>query len=274
MAAHDHYEIHAFACTDVGRVRSTNEDSFFVANLSKGVGIESSGTMKFPSGPQGSLFAVADGMGGAAAGELASRLCLETLYGEVMGLIRAARKTSSQTIEQILIDAVGIANHRVFELGRNHEEYNGMGTTLTAAFELRGKLVIGQIGDSRAYLIREDEIYQLTRDQSLVAQMVSEGRLTEDQARHHPERHILLQTLGVRAAVELGLREVPVVPGDILLLCSDGLHSQVRADEISEIVLDCGDVREAGLELINLANDRGGPDNITCVLVEFLPTAD
>jgi serine/threonine protein phosphatase PrpC len=274
MVAHGHYEIHAFACTDIGQVRCTNEDSFVVANLSKGVEIESNRTMTFSSGPQGSLFAVADGMGGAAAGEVASRLCLETLYEEVLSLIRTARNTAGETIERILIDAVGISNHRVFELGHNHQEYNGMGTTLTAAVELQGKLVVGQIGDSRAYLIREDQISQLTRDQSLVAQMVCEGKLTEDQARHHPERHILLQTLGVRAAVELGLREVPVYPGDVLLLCSDGLHSQIGANEICEIVLDCGDVQEACLELIHLANDRGGPDNITCVLVEFLPAAD
>lgn len=104
--------------------------------------------------------------------------------------------------------------------------------------------------------------------------MISDGKLTEDQARYHPERHILLQTLGVRAAVELGLREVPVHPGDILLLCSDGLHSQIRANEICEIVLDFSDVQKACLELINLENDRGGHDNITCVLVAFLPAVN
>jgi len=274
MANHSHYEINAFACTDVGRVRRTNEDSFLLANLTKGVRIENAGVMKFSSGPHGSLFAVADGMGGAAAGELASRLCLETLYGEVMSLIRTARKIATETIEQVLIDAVGTANQRLFELGRRREEYSGMGTTLTAAFELGGKLVIGQVGDSRAYMIREDGIRQLTRDQSLVAQMVSDGKLTEEQARHSPERNILLQALGVLETVEVGLRGVVVHRGDILLLCTDGLHTQARADEICEIVLDSDSVRESGLELTNLANDRGGPDNITCVLVQFLPATD
>jgi PPM family protein phosphatase len=273
MAICDCYKIHAIARTDVGRVRRSNEDSLFVADLTQGIGIENDGIMEFSSGPNGSLFAVADGMGGAVAGELASRVCLQALYGGVISFIRNVRKPTAEAIE-VLIGAVEHANQCVFELSRSRDEYNGMGTTLTAAIEVHGDLVIGHIGDSRAYLIREDGIRQLTRDQSLVAQMVASGQLTVDQACRCSERHILLQALGVRNTVELLIREARVHPGDILLLCSDGLHTQIRADEVCEIVLDSHCVQKACLELINLANERGGPDNITCVLVEFLPADD
>jgi len=271
MVAHSYFEIQAFACTDLGLVRSGNEDSLFVANLTDETGLADSGILRFSSGPKGSLFAVADGMGGAAAGEMASRLCLETLYAEVLGMIRSTRGLNSDFLDQILIEAVGTANRRVFELGRSHEEYAGMGTTLTAGLEHQGNLVIGQIGDSRAYLIRERGIRQLTRDQSLVSRLVSDGELTEEEARHHPDRNVLLQALGVRDSVELVLRSLAVHPEDILLLCSDGLHSQMSGDEMCQIVTGTGNTRDACLELVDLANRRGGPDNITAILVQFLP---
>jgi protein phosphatase len=270
MGTRDCYEIDACACTAVGRVREINEDSFLVADLTDCARIEDCGTLKFFSGRQGSLFAVADGMGGAAVGEVASQLCLETLYDEVQATMSATWDPTPESAEQILIDAVGVANRRVFEVGHSHDEYAGMGTTLTAVLELRGNLVIGQIGDSRAYLIRKDGIRQLTRDQSLVTQMVEEGEITQEQARHHPERNILLQALGVRATVEVALKSARVYPDDVLLLCSDGLHSQLRAKEIWEIVLGNGSLREACQELIDLANERGGPDNITSLLIRFI----
>jgi serine/threonine protein phosphatase PrpC len=265
------FEIHAFACTDTGRVRKTNEDSLYVANLSDGTGIEDSGILRFPSGACGALFAVADGMGGAAAGEMASRICLQTLYGEIADLMRSERHPDPESVEQMLINAVGTANRRIYDLSRSYDEYAGMGTTLTTALELHGSLVIGQVGDSRGYLICDDGIRQVTRDQSLVAKMVSDGELTLEEARRHPERNILLQAVGVRDSVELALKRVTLYPNDNLLLCSDGLHSQVFDDEMCEIVLSAGNARDACLQLVALANKRGGPDNITAVLVRFLP---
>jgi protein phosphatase len=227
--------------------------------------------MRFSSGPLGALFAVADGMGGAASGETASHVCLKTLHGEVLARIRGLRNPGPDALEQVLIDAVGAANHRVFELSHAYEEYAGMGTTLTTALELGGRLVIGQIGDSRAYLVRDDDICRITRDQSLVAQMVSAGELTEEEARHHPERNILLQALGVRSTVSLALKHYIVRGGDMLLLSTDGLHSQMSDDEIFEIITGSPSARDACLELVDLANKRGGPDNITALLIEFLP---
>ena len=145
-----------------------------------------------------------------------------------------------------------------------------MGTTLTAILERRGQLAIAQVGDSRAYLIRDDGIQQLTRDQSLIAEKVSTGELTEEQALRHPDRNILLQAIGVRSSVELGLKSMKAYPEDILLLCSDGLHSQMSSGDIYEIVSGNGDIWDSCLELVELANDRGGPDNITAVMVQFL----
>ncbi len=266
-----HYQIHAFACSDVGRVRARNEDSFFVANLSEGVRIEKNGVLRFEAGPLGSLFAVADGMGGAAAGEMASRLCLKTLYQEVQELIREVRQPDGDLLEEILIEGVGTANSRIYSLGSHNHDYAGMGTTLTTALELDGGLLIGQVGDSRAYLMRQGQIRQLTRDQSVVGQKVSEGIITEEEARRHPERNILLQAVGVRPSVELALKSVPLRPGDVLLLCSDGLHSQMSSREIYEVVEDSPGPGDACLALVDLANERGGPDNITAVLVQFLP---
>ncbi len=271
MLAYPRYEVCAYGCTDVGCVRRTNEDSFFAADLTEGTGIESSSSLRFSSGPYGSLFAVADGMGGAAAGELASRLCLQTFYSSVLGLVRKTREPRQEALEQILIQAVADANTRVLDVSHSRGDCEGMGTTLTAAFELHGSLVIGQIGDSRAYLISEDGIRQLTRDQSMIARLISEGALTEEQARHHPDRNILLQALGVRSSVELALKNIPLCPHDILLLCSDGLYTQLRSQEICDIVLDSVDISEGCLQLVDVAIKRGGPDNITSLLVQFLP---
>ncbi len=264
------FEVLAYALTDLGRVRSTNEDSFFIANLTQGVRIEKNGKLCFASGAKGSLFAVADGMGGAAAGEMASRTGLRALYREIQELSRGLRQGDGELLQEVLIDSVGSANRLVYEMAQRNPEYAGMGTTLTVVLELAGHAMVGQVGDSRAYLLREDGIRQLTRDQSLVAQRVSLGEITEEEARTHPERNILLQALGVRPTVEVALRSLLVRPGDVLLLCSDGLHSQMSSDEIYAVVTESASPEAACTDLVDLANARGGPDNITAVLVQFL----
>jgi len=270
MTGASYFQIHAFACSDVGRMRSANEDAFFVSDLTEGLRIEKNGVLRFRSGIFGSLFAVADGMGGAAAGEMASKLCVRSLYQEVQDMIQDVRRPDESWIERILIEAVGSANRRVYEMGTHYEEYAGMGTTLTSVFEFHGRLLIGQIGDSRAYLLRRNQIRQLTRDQSLIGQMVSDGEMTEEQGRRHPERNILLQALGVRPTVELALKSVALQHGDVILLCSDGLHGQMSTQEIFDVVAGSSGPGIACLALVDLANERGGPDNITSVLVQFL----
>jgi PPM family protein phosphatase len=265
------FEVQAFALSDVGRVRSSNEDSFFIADLTAKTRVEKNGKLRFSSGARGSLFAVADGMGGAAAGEMASRIGLRTLYRELQDLSGDLRNGDGNLMQEVLIDSVGSANSRVFETAQRNPEYAGMGTTLTVVLELAGIAVVGQVGDSRAYLLREDGIRQLTRDQSLVAHRVSIGEITEEEARRHPERNILLQALGVRPTVEVALRSFSLRPGDVILLCSDGLHAQMTASEIYSVVTESVSPEAACADLIELANKRGGPDNITAVLVQFIP---
>jgi protein phosphatase len=197
-------------------------------------------------------------------------MCLQTLYEDVQGIVREVRSLDVETLEQILMEAVGNANRRVYDLGNSNHELSGMGTTLTAVLELSGLLMIAQIGDSRAYLLSEEGILQLTRDQTLVALKVSQGELTEEEAQRHPERNVLLQAVGVKPSVELALRSAAISPGDVLLLCSDGLHTQMSSDEIFRVVTHSPSPKDACLALVDLANDRGGPDNITSVLIQFL----
>jgi protein phosphatase len=270
MTAAARYFINAFGYSDTGLVRDANEDAFVVADLSEEIRVERTGGLRFPSGARGAMFAVADGMGGAAAGELASHLGLRTLYREVQEQVREVRQPDEEFLEQVLIESVGAANRRIFDLSNSRSDLTGMGTTLTAALEVGDRLVIGQIGDSRAYLLRDGGIRQLTRDQSLVGARVSSGEITAEQARNHPQRNVLLQALGIEAEVELALNIVSLHACDILLLCSDGLHSQMAAKEIFEAVVNSTGPQAACEELIALANNRGGPDNITAVLAQFL----
>jgi serine/threonine protein phosphatase PrpC len=264
------FRIRAFARSDVGKIRSGNEDSLLIANLSEQVRINKNGTLEFISGPCGSLFAVADGMGGAAAGETASRTGVDVFYKEVQWLVRERHGQSDDAVEELLIDAVANANRMVYKLGCENEDFRGMGTTLTAALELNGRLTIAQIGDSRAYLFRDGQVRQLTRDQSLVAQKVLSGELTEESARRHPERNILLQALGIRPEVEIALQSAALRPNDVLMLCSDGLHAQMSSSEIYRAVAESTSPYNACADLVDLANRRGGPDNITVLLIQFL----
>jgi PPM family protein phosphatase len=261
--------VNAIARSDVGCVREFNEDAFCIADLGQELRIERSGVLRFVPGPQGALFVLADGMGGPVGGETASKLAVRTLYREVQALVRDLERSENYFLEEVVITAVAAANRAIYNLAQHNPELAGMGTTLTAVLEMQNRLIIAQIGDSRAYLLREDGIRQLTRDQSLVADLVSTGKITEEQARRHPERNILLQALGVAPKVELQLGSTNVRPGDVLLLCSDGLHMQMSADEIFGIVADSKSPEYACQELVDLANSRGGPDNITSVLVEF-----
>lgn len=264
------FQIQAFACSDVGMVRTTNEDAFCVANFTEGLRLEKNGVLRFLSGQLGSLFAVADGMGGAAAGEVASKIGLRSVYREMQEQLWDG-PPDEEGLEQILIDAVGFANSEIYEMSNRDHRLEGMGTTLTIALEFCGRLLVGQVGDSRAYLLRKDGIRRLTRDQSLVAQKVSAGELTGEEARHHPKRNILLQALGVEPRVELNLSRMTLQPRDILLLCSDGLHSLMNDDEIYDVVVESSHIEDACPRLIDSANRRGGPDNITVVLAQFLP---
>jgi PPM family protein phosphatase len=260
--------VEVFGKTDLGRTRDHNEDKFLVADLSKKSASLQPEVRQHNVGPRGTLLVVADGMGGAAAGELASEMAAETIYSH---LVKAWNEDDAtpQRFAYRLKEAVEVANSSIHAHAKAHPELRGMGTTTTAAGVLADHLYLSQVGDSRAYLIRGGEAHQLTKDQSLMQRLVEAGELTEEEAAHSERRNIILQALGPDPKVKVDLTHQEVRRGDILVLCSDGLSGQVKKDEIAKIVSAAPSLSAACDQLISLANERGGPDNITVVIARF-----
>lgn len=225
-----------FEKSDTARQRRANEDSFFV---------------------RAPLFVVADGMGGAQAGEVASRLAAETF---------AAGLTDDGTSEQRLEERVLAANQRIHEVSQEDRALHGMGTTLTAAYLDGDELALAHVGDSRAYLLRDGELTRLTRDHTLVEELVRRGELTEQEAAEHPQRSIITRALGPEPDIDVDLHSHRVHAGDVLLLCSDGLTGMIGEDEVAGLLRGASSLRDAGRALVDAANAAGGRDNITVVL--------
>jgi protein phosphatase len=224
------------ALSDVGRQREGNEDSMLV---------------------QPPLFVVADGMGGAQAGEVASGLAVEAL---------ADVPAEPANAEDALVEAITEANRRIHDKAQDDRDLAGMGTTLTATLVHDGKVTIGHVGDSRAYRWRGDEFAQLTDDHSLVAELERHGKLTAAEARVHPQRSMILRALGIGADVEVDTYCFEGAEDDVFLLCSDGLAGVVHDEVMAEVLRSADSLEVAVQELIDLANLSGGPDNITTVL--------
>jgi len=222
--------------TDVGRQRSANEDSLVV---------------------RPPLFAVADGMGGAKAGEVASAMAVEAVEGA---------KESSEPAEAQLSSIVREANRRIYDLAVADESRRGMGTTLTLAKLHGDEVSLAHVGDSRAYRLREGELEQLTRDHSLVAELERSGQITPEAAEHHPQRSIITRALGPEPDVEVDTYTLAGREGDLFLICSDGLTSMISDDEVGSILRSAGSLDAAADELIRAANQSGGKDNITVIL--------
>jgi serine/threonine protein phosphatase PrpC len=235
------------SATDVGRVRSNNQDSFLVR--------------------EDDLFAVADGMGGHQGGEVASSLALE-----ILGQAHDEPSTST------LVRAVRSANQAVFDKAGSDPDLKGMGTTLTALADVETqegrRLGIVNVGDSRLYRVRDDRIEQLTDDHSLVASLVRQGRITAEEAESHPQRNILTRALGIDEAVAVDSWEVEPVAGDRFLICSDGLFNEVDQNRLIATLRRFEDPGDAARELVRLANEGGGRDNITALVVDVVSAAD
>jgi PPM family protein phosphatase len=232
----------AAGLTDTGRKRRRNEDAFVC---------------------DPPLFAIADGMGGAQAGELASRLAAAVI--EEGG--------SSLDGEAGVVDVVRTANARIFERALQDPSVAGMGTTATVTLvdERAGTLTLAHVGDSRAYRFRAGVLEQLTTDHSLVGELVRTGRLTEAEAAVHPHRSVITRALGTDAEVEIDARTVTLAPGDVVLLCSDGLSAMVRDEQVVQVLeSSAGDPHVAADALVRAANDAGGEDNVTVVLFEMV----
>jgi len=229
------------AATDIGQVREGNEDSYLVV---------------------APLYAVADGMGGHRGGEVASSLALETV------------QQLFERQEGSLADQVSRANRAVYDRSQSDRSVSGMGTTLTAALIDENKVHLVHVGDSRAYLVRDGALTQLTEDHTLVHRMVLEGEITPEEAETHPHRSILTRALGVDESVQVDEGDVQVESGDRLLLCTDGLTGMVPEGQIQEILRDAADPQEAVDRLVKVANRAGGIDNITAVVLDFGEAGD
>ncbi|MCI8771159.1 MAG: Stp1/IreP family PP2C-type Ser/Thr phosphatase [Lachnospiraceae bacterium] len=237
----------SYAKTDVGNKRSMNQDFFYCNENAVG---------SFRN-----LFIVADGMGGHKAGDHASKLCVESMVDSV-------RESSHKTPVTIFEEAVDIANNRIYSAAKENAEFEGMGTTMVACTLCGETMYVANIGDSRLYLLR-DGISQITDDHSLVEELVKQGNITESEARVHPQKNIITRALGTDGQVNADFFEVTVQKGDIVLLCSDGL-SNMLDDEDMEYIIRHGDtLEEAGNVLVAKANQSGGDDNITVVLVRI-----
>ncbi len=250
--------VSAFGLTDIGRRRKVNEDAFLVADLTDG----STNAEMMTLGQRGALLAVADGMGGSAAGEVASCVAVATIRDELM------KTVSDQASSIELKQSAERANDCIWNQARRNPALRGMGTTVTAALVRDGVAYISQVGDSRAYLIRNGCIRQITRDQSLVQNLVDSGLLTAEEAAKHPYRNVILQALGVNERVEVALTAVELCRDDYLLICSDGLSNKVKSEEMLRAVESESPAYACRL-LTELANMRGGEDNITVIIARF-----
>jgi PPM family protein phosphatase len=225
------------ASSDVGRLRTINEDGFVVDDRL-------------------ALYAVADGMGGHRAGEVASATALEALRAAIAG-------------GKALDAAIVVANSAVFQKAATDRELSGMGTTLTAiAIVGDATLLIGHVGDSRAYRVRDGAIAQITDDHSLVEELVREGRISPEDAKVHPRRAVVTRAIGIDADVDVDLYTVDAHTGDRILICSDGLHACVPEDRIAAILRDTDDLQAATRSLIQAALAAGGPDNVTVIVAQ------
>ena len=246
------------AKSDVGCVRSNNEDNF-------GYDLEAG------------IFVVCDGMGGQAAGEVASKLGIDVLLnyfrqaagsGEYPAVGAALDGISREGAA--LASAIRLANQTIYETGQQKESSAGMGSTIVAALIKGNALAIANVGDSRIYLIRQGIIQQLTQDHSLVMEQVRRGYLTREQAEQSDMQNIILKALGSEETVEPDVEDLVVVPGDILLLCSDGLTKYVRDEEILRLIASAATLEQSCDSLIQTARDRGGDDNVTCLLLKVV----
>ena len=261
--------VHVYGVSDVGRTREHNEDAFMVADLDKAQPLTFPAEQTQVPGEHGTLFMVADGMGGAAAGEIASSMAVDVILSELRGKWSSGPGTDPKVFAVTLHDATEVANDRIHEYASEHPENRGMGTTATVAGILGDTLYIAQVGDSRAYLMRQSKVRQLTKDQSLMQRLIEAGEITAEEAEVSERRNMILQALGPEAAIKVDITHQQLRRGDVLVLCSDGLSGVVRDHEIERVARESSDLVTLCHQLISLANESGGPDNITVVAARF-----
>ena len=264
-----------FGISNVGLIRHDNQDSFLIANLETG----DIATMSAPSlvsvHTAPFILTVADGVGGAASGALASSIATETILSELHRWWHKVPKRTPESIEGALKRGVDVANKAIYQKATTSPEHHGMGTTTTLALVLDGEAYIAQVGDSRAYLVRKGTAKQLTKDQSFVQRLIDAGRMTAKEAAQSEHRNIILQALGPEEKVVTDFYRVKLENDDFLVLCSDGLSNQVPAEEIGRITKGAGRPEDICKALIEEAMHTGAPDNVTVVTARLRnPEAD
>lgn len=250
--------LEAFGQTDVGRRRKLNEDNFVVD-------------------PESSLFAVCDGMGGHNAGEVASKLAIETLAAFIQKSHSEKEITWPYGLDvnlsydgNRLKTAIKLSNKRVYKSADSREEYTGMGTTVVAALFSGNVMTVGSAGDSRCYLLREGQLSQVTKDDSWVSAAWAEGILNAEEIERHPLKNVITKAVGAKETIEIDVIEEHLKPGDVALLCSDGLHAMISDEEILKVLQPFPPtLGDAAARLIDAANEAGGKDNVSVVLVRY-----
>ena len=236
-----------YAMTDVGRRREVNQDYVYVTDR--------------PIGPFPNLLTVADGMGGHKAGEYASSQAIALAKREI------ASDTGSEPV-QIINQGITAANKSIYEEATQDEDKYGMGTTMVAATLLEDHLCVANVGDSRLYVYRDGQLSQITQDHSVVGEMVRKGEMPKEEARSHPKRNLITRAVGAEAEVRVDFFDETLQAGDLVLMCTDGLTSMVEESEIEEVLAGSGQVADKVAKLVDLANDHGGKDNITVIVIE------
>jgi protein phosphatase len=268
--------VRSFGLTDRGRVRPTNEDQFLVAVLLKALHVEQTSLPQpqvLHSSDRSHLFVVADGMGGHAGGEKASALAIDSVESFILETFKWFAQCKGREQDQVLADfqrALARANARVLDEAAARPELHGMGTTLTLAYSLNDELFVAHVGDSRCYLCRGGALYRLTHDHTLVEEMVRRGALRPEEAAGHRWRHVITNAVGAGSAeVKVEVHKLRLESGDRLLLCSDGLTEMLADEEIGQILAAEAEPEPTCRHLVARANEAGGKDNVTVVVVHF-----
>lgn len=275
------FTVEVHATSHVGRVRKGNEDNYLLLNISGSkvwTSAQDDGefvieSQKFEVDENGIVMAVSDGMGGALAGEVASTMAVETVSEKLLdeeAEKTAAPQTDDHNLISRLYDATVFANYLIHQQGRSDPQFQGMGATFTGIGVTPAGADVIQVGDSRAYLVRAGKIFQVTKDQSLVQQLIDAQQISAEEAETHTLKNVILQALGAQNEIYPVSARVAPCKDDVFLICSDGLSNKVSAGEMQQIINDNSDqLQQACVELVTLANKNGGEDNITLVIARF-----
>lgn len=268
--------VRSFGLTDVGRLRTSNEDQFVIAEVARNLCVHNTSVPQSKtqySSSRGHLFLVADGMGGHQAGEVASALSVVTVEDFLLNTVKrffCLKEPDEQNVMKEFQTALQQADARIIEEASHHPELIGMGTTLTMAFAINWRLFVAHAGDSRCYLFSKGKLHQLTQDHTMVAEMIRLGMLSPAEAARHPDRNVITNVLGgPELGVHVEMHKLDLEPGDVVLLCSDGLNGMVSDARMAALLQEEQEPQRACERLVAEANASGGSDNITVIVACF-----